>query len=230
MSRRALALAALVALLTSCAAAVPSPSASDPAPSATPASTQSSIPSPDAEGLALPEPGRPLDATTLLAAMRDSRRPGGVPDELETDAVASAVAEAIWTFAGEPWATMSAGGSCGPETCTLEISGADDGAQGDDLWVFEVVPSTGAIEVTSADLRSLSPDLIGRLDERTRSLFPSGTFEGLSLTNVRWLPPPDDGRFVLSYRSGGEETSCGTDITVDALVPEIVSDLPLDCR
>ncbi|HEX7197446.1 MAG TPA: hypothetical protein VF364_11515, partial [Candidatus Limnocylindria bacterium] len=51
----------------------------------------------------LPEAGRPFDAEAILAAMRDSRRPGGVPDEMQTDAIAAAVADAIWTIDGEPW-------------------------------------------------------------------------------------------------------------------------------
>jgi len=49
------------------------------------------------------------------------------------------------------------------------------------------------------------------------------------LTNVRWLPPPDETQFVISYRSGGEEGSCSADITVDVVVPSVVSDLILDC-
>ncbi len=181
------------------------------------------------EGIALPEPGRPFDATAILAAMRDSRRPGGVPDELETDAVAAALAEAIWTIDGEPWTTMSTGGSCGPQTCTLEIAGAATGTHGEDLWVFEVVPDSGDVQVVSTDLRSLPDDLVGHLDELTRSLFHPGTIASLRLTNGRWLPPPDESRFVVSYRSGGEESSCGADITVDAVVPSVISDLALDC-
>jgi hypothetical protein len=177
----------------------------------------------------MPEPGRPFDAATLLRAMRDSRRPGGVPDELETDAIASALAKAIWTFGGGAWPTVAAGGSCGPDTCTLEISGADEGAQGDDLWVFAVTPSTGAVQLQSTDLRSLPMDLVARLDELTRSLVPPAILDGLILTNVRWLPPPDDGQFVVSYRSGGEEGSCGADVTIDAAVPEVVSGSTSDC-
>lgn len=220
MTRRLLAILALVALLTACAD-VALPSVSEPGATATA--------SPTASGLALPEPGRPFDAATLLDAMRESRRPGGVPDELETDAVASALAEAIWTLGGEPWSSVSAGGSCGPDTCTLEIAGAEDGAQGDDLWVFDITPATGAVRLETTDLRSLSPDLVGYIGELTRSLVPVAELDGLILTNVGWLPPPDGGQFVVSYRSGGEEGSCGVDVTIDATVPEIVSGGSANC-
>jgi hypothetical protein len=217
---RPLAILALVALMNACAADAP-PSASDPAPSGTTP--------PRAGAIVLPEPGHPFDAAAMLAALRDSRRPGGVPDELETDAIASALSNAIWTLDGEPWNAVSAGGSCGPATCTLEIAGAGEGAQADDLWVFEVAPATGAVQIQTTDLRSLPTHLAASLDQLTRSLVPVAELDGLILTNVRWLPPPDEGQFVVSYRSGGEEGSCGVDVTVDAAVPEIVSGSSSDC-
>jgi hypothetical protein len=230
MTRRALAFATCAVVLGACADGVPSPSASEVAPSATPSAIQSAQPSATPATLALPVPGRPYDASTVLAAMRDSRRPGGVPDALETDAVASALADAIWTLDGRPWATVAAGGSCGPETCTLEVSGAGAGAEADDLWVIDVEPGTSAVRVASAELRSLPAGLAADLDGLVRSLVDPAALDGLFVTSVRWIPPPAEGRFVLSYRSGGEEgSSCGTDLTVAALVPEIVSDLAIAC-
>lgn len=218
---RALAIAALVATLSSCAATAPRPSSPGTPLAGTSASTG---------GVVLPAPDRPLDGATLLAAMRDSRRPGGVPDELETDDVAAAVAGAIWTFDGEPWTRMSAAGSCGPRVCTLEISGSSEGAQGDDLWVFEIVPGGARASLVSADVRSLPADLIVSLDGLARSLLPADRLEGTNLASVRWLPPPDeDGTFVLSYRTGGEEGSCGVDVTMNASAREITSVRELDC-
>lgn len=230
---RGLLVLGLVAVLTGCATPAPTPSISVPDTTPVPTAPQTTDPTEaeaHATGIALPEPATPFDAATLLDAMRDSRRPGGVPDQLETDAIATALAEAIWTLDGMPWTTMAVGASCGPQLCTLEIAGAAAGAQGDDLWVFEIVPASGAVKLVSTDLRSLMPDLVGRLDELARSLFPSPNFEGLALTNARWLPPPDEGRFVLSYRSGDEErSSCGMDLTIDAAQPGIVSDVSMDC-
>ncbi|MDQ4034696.1 MAG: hypothetical protein M3153_02100 [Chloroflexota bacterium] len=227
MTRRWPAVAALGAALTACAAPMPSITASA-------ALSPSPLPSPSptavVQGVDLPEAGQPFDAEAILAAMRDSRRPGGVPDELETDVIAAAVSEAIWTIDGEPWTMMSTGGSCGPQACTLEVAGAGEDAPGEDLWVFQVTPATGAVEVESAELRSLPAELVSRLDELTRTRFPPVNVEGLNLTNVRWLPPPDETRFVLSYRDGNEErSSCGADVTIDAAVPEVVSDLRVDC-
>jgi hypothetical protein len=213
--RRLIPLGALLALLSACAVAVPSRSAAT---------------APEPVVVPLHEPGQPFDADTLLAAMRESRRPGGVSDEIAIEAVAAELSDAIWTFDGEPWTTISAGGSCGPETCTLELAGAAAGAVGEDLWVFEVTPATGAVEVVSADLRSLPADLLARLDEATRASLPVDQLEGLDLTNLRWLPPPDEAQFVLSYRSGSEEGGpCGLDVTLDAAVPEVVSTAPVDC-
>lgn len=229
MSRRASPWVTLAVLLAACAEVAPPLPTPDPTPSASAAARQTTSPSATAEGFALPEPYRPFDAAALLAAMRDSRRPGGVPDELETDAIATALAEAIWTVDGRPWTLLSAGGSCGPNTCTLEISGAAEGVQGDDLWVFEVSPATEEVQPQSTDLRSMPTDLVGRLDELARSLVAPAILDHLILTNVRWLPPPDDGQFVLSYRSGGEEGSCGADVTIDAVAGDVVSGGSSDC-
>jgi hypothetical protein len=213
---RILAIGALLALLSACADAVPSRSE---------ASAGESV-----AVIPLPAPGQPFSADTLLAAMRDSRRPGGVSDEIATGAVAANLADAIWTIDGQPWTTISAGGSCGPQTCTLEFAGAAAGAVGEDLWVFEVTPDSGQVEVVSAELRSLPADLLARLDAATRASLASDELEGLALTNLRWLPPPDETQFVLSYRSGGEEGGpCGMDVTLDAAVPEIVSTAPVGC-
>jgi hypothetical protein len=228
-SRRAPPLVALAILLAACADVAPPSPTPDPAASASARPSQAATPSPTRTGIELPQAGHPFDAGMLLGAMRESRRPGGVPDELETDAIASALADAIWTLDGRPWTVISAAGSCGPSTCTLEISGAAAGAHGDDVWIFEIAPATGAVQPQTTDLRSMPTDLVGRLDQLTRSLVAPAMLDGLILTNVRWLPPPDDGQFVLSYRSGGEEGSCGVEVTLDAVAGDVVSGDSSDC-
>ena len=222
-----------VALLVGACTAPPSetePPTPSPSVSATGTASPSTAPSPSAdEGLDLPAAERPFDPDALLAAMRTSQRPGGVPDQLETQSIAAALAERIWTFGGATWATFAAGGSCGPVSCTFEIGGTPEGAQGEDLYIFSVVPSSGEVELVDATLRGIPADLVADLDALTRELFADGDLTGLSLAGVRWLPPPDDGQFELSYRSGGEEGSCGVDIVVDAETPRIVAATPLDC-
>jgi hypothetical protein len=192
-----------------------------------PSPTPSISPSQSATS-ALPAPGRPFDADDILVAMRESRRPGGVPDELETDPIATALAEQIFTFDGEPWPAIVIGGSCGPETCTLEVAGTPDGALGEDLYSFSVTPSTGEAELVSADLRGFPEAMLGDLDLMVRrSLDDPGSV--VELLSVSWLPPPDDGRFVLAYRSGGEEGSCVLNVTLDAISEEVVSQEATDC-
>ena len=222
-------------LLTACGSDLPTSTTTQPTASPTtpsPSASPTSDPSPSPQlipGLALPQPGRPFDTATLLDAMRTSRRPGGVPDQLETDRIAGAVADAIWTYGGEPWTTMAIGGSCGTETCTLEVAGTRPNSVGEDLWVFEIVPATASVTVASADLSALPTDVIGPLDDLASMLFRPGRLDGLALASARWLPPPVGGQFVLSYRSGGEEGSCGADVTIDAVVPEILADRLIDC-
>lgn len=162
--------------------------------------------------------------------MGTSRRPGGVPDELQTEAIATAVAQAIWAFdASDPWQQLVASGSCGQQTCSLEVSGAPDGAVGEDLYVFEVTPSTAAVELVSSNLRGFPQALLPRLDALAHSILGSGNLDGLALASARWLPPPDEGQFVLSYRSGGEEGSCGMDLAIHAPSAHITADASYDC-
>lgn len=201
------------------------------APSATPSEAPAS-PSPSEQtvaGLEIPALGHPFDAGSLLAAMRDSRRPGGVPDQIETAAIATSVANAIWTYGGQPWSTAAVGGSCGPERCTLEVAGAAAGAQGDDVWVFTVTPATGDVALLTAELGSIPPGVVAALDGLARTLDPSGALDGMLLTSASWMPPPDDGRFALSYRSGGEEGSCAVDVTLDAVNAEVISSSSTGC-
>lgn len=163
----------------------------------------------------VPEPGRPFDSTTILEAMRASRRPGGVPDQLETDGIAVTLAQRIWTVDGEPWATVSIGGSCGPVRCTLDVAGSRPGS-GEDLYVFEIIPASGEVAPLSTNLSSIPPELVAVLDALARAAEPAIERDGLTLATARWLPPPAIDRFELSYRSGNEEGSCELELSLDA--------------
>jgi hypothetical protein len=219
-------------VLTACAEPLPSaPAASASPEAATPIATAQPEPSTSSPAVVdLPVPGRPWDAATLLAAMRSSTRPGGVPDELESSGLADAIASSIWTVDATPWDTVSIGGFCGASTCTLDVAGSRHDRAGEDLWTLEIARASGAIEVLVADVRSLPPELVADLDRLVRALLSEVDADGLVLANARWLPPPaKDGRFVLSYRSGGEEGSCAREITIDAPDGEVVEETANGC-
>jgi hypothetical protein len=194
---------------------------SSPAPSA-PASVGASAPAPSASAIAAPSPGRPFQADAILVGMRESRRPDGVPDELETNAIAAAVAEQIWTFDGEPWVELVIGGSCGPESCTLDVSGAPTGSLGDDVYAFQIDPAASRVDLLDATLQGVPAALGPQLDALARASRPDLLDEGGSrLTTIRWQPPPNESRFLLSYRSGGEEGTPQVDLSVDVVTSEV---------
>ena len=203
------AVTATVALvLVACSATAPTPASSagrSPAPSPT-----------GSWAVDVPDPGRPFRAADIRAAMASSVRPGGVPADLQTNEVAAAVAEALWTFDGSPWPAIAAGGSCGPDACTLELAGRAAGAAGEDVWVLRVDPTMPSVDVETADLHAIPASLADRLDAHARAAEGAPPLDGLVLTSVRWRPPPDAGVFVLAYRSGNEEGSCSVDVEVDA--------------
>lgn len=160
--------------------------------------------------------------------MRDSRRPGGVPDELETEAIAAEIAGSIWTIDGEPWTSMTIGGSCGPTRCTLDVGGARPGTVGEDLWSFEVIPASGEVVVLDATLRALPDDLVELADRVARDSGALGEPADLLLVSARWLGP-DTSRFALMYSSGNEEESCRVDVTVDVASGEVVDEAASGC-
>jgi hypothetical protein len=185
--------------------------------------------SPSSPGVALPDPGRPYDADALLEAMRDSRRPGGVPMELQDSEIAAALAGQLWTFDGAPWPAIAAGASCGASTCTLELSGGGDDSGGEDAWVFTVDPASASVEVLSADLHAVPDETAAALDRLARAADAEGALDGLVYTAVRWLPPPAQDRFRLAYRSGNEEVSCSVDLELDAAAGHIIELTPSGC-
>jgi hypothetical protein len=178
--------------------------------------------SPPAESQDLvPAAGRPYDGATVLAAMRASTRPGGVPDEIETEPVATAISELVWTWAGRRWEILSVGGACGPAECTVELAGSPASAAGADLYTFAVDRANGTVTLESTDLHGYPAALDAVLDELAQDAAGS-ELDGLALASASWLPPPDAGRYWLAYRSGGEEGAPGLDLLLDAATGEVV--------
>jgi hypothetical protein len=189
------------------ASPVTKPASASTAPEASPTSTASA----DTQ----PSMGRPYDAAAILAAMQESRRPGGVPQDIQTASIAEQLAASIWTYDGEPWPMLTASGSCGPSDCTLDLSGTPAGATGEDLYTFSVTPGEEMVELLVADLHGYPKQLDSMLDGIVRDGLAEDRLSGLALVAGRWLPPPRDGQFILGYRSGGEEGSPALDVTVD---------------
>jgi hypothetical protein len=212
MPRRAVVLLSLTLALASCGGPAPSELSSSSSV------TSSQISSPSA-GSAV-RPGRPYDAASLLTAMRESRRPGGVPDELETDAIGAALSEQVWTWDGRPWTTMSIGGACGPSSCTLDVAGSRDGAAGSDLYSFAVA-ADGEVTLVTADLHAYDASL-DRALERAALGAAADQLAGLAYVGASWLPPPDTGRYWVAYRSGGEEGAPGLDLLLDLATGRIL--------
>ncbi|HET7685096.1 MAG TPA: hypothetical protein VFM19_01675, partial [Candidatus Limnocylindria bacterium] len=183
-----------------------------PSPTAVITASPTSSPTPP---IAPPTTGRPYDADDLLVAMRASRRPGGVPDELEVPAIAAGLAAQLWTWSGDPYPTLVVGGSCGPQRCTVEVSGAPSGAAGADLYVYSVARDTRQVVIEGTDLRGYPAVLDPIIDRVVRDALDPALLDGLILTGAAWQLPPATGQLLAAYRSGGEEGSPGLDVLVD---------------
>jgi len=212
---RVLVLAGMAVAQVACSGPPPPSSA----PVATP--TASVVIGDPGNPISLRPAGRPFNAEDILQAMRDSVRPGGVAAELQTEAIAAAVADTIWTLQGDRWDAIATSGACDPESCTLEVAGSAAGDAGEDVWVLSVDPATADVVVVNADLHAIPTTAAEAIDRLARAAEGGAALDDLLLTSVRWQPPPDDGTFALAYRSGDEEESCSIDARLDIVSGEL---------
>jgi hypothetical protein len=209
--------------LTLVACGNPTPSASVPTntPTATVSASQATA-QPTPPG---PLPARPYDGAAVLQAMRDSRRPGGVPAELQTAQIAAAVANELWTWDGEPWPDLVIGGSCGTTSCSLEVAGMPPDAAGADLYVLGVDPTGATVTVESTDLHGYPRQLEGQLKAIATEVAPDA-IRGLRFASAQWMPTAA-GQYLLAYRSGGEEGSPGVDLLIDTTSRTLLEQHPV---
>lgn len=212
---RVLVVAGMAVALAACSGAPPSSSE----PSATAAA--SVVIGDPGNPISLRPPGRPFDADDILGAMRASVRPGGVAAELQTEPIAAAVADAIWTLQGEPWDAIATSGACDGGSCTLEVSGSAAGDAGEDVWLVSVDPATAEVTVMNADLHAIPSSAAEAIDRLARAADGGAALDDLLVTSVRWHAPPNDDTFALAYRSGDEEESCSMDVRLDIASGEL---------
>jgi hypothetical protein len=219
---RRLVIAGSLLTLAACSNAVPTASVQAPASVSLEPSIAASVVIGDPGGpISLRPPDHPFDADDILTAMRDSRRPGGVAEELQTEEIAAAVADTIWTIQGDRWDAISTSGACDAGQCSLELAGSAAGDAGEDVWVLSVDPATAEVAVVNADLHAIPVETADAIDRLARSVEGGEALDELLLTSVRWHAPPDGHVFALAYRSGGEEGSCSMDVRLDVVSGEL---------
>src|SRR5574338_1284973 len=188
-------LAVAIVLLAACSS--PNPTGGPVSASAATSASASSV----AAG-----PARPYSAEQVLEALRASTRLGGVPDDLETLEVASAIAEQLWTFTGEPWQAFNVTSRCaGDGSCSLELFASASESEGTDSYTFTVTRADGQVELTGSDLAAVPTSVVTELDAAIRAAVPASRLDGTAAVGARWQLPPQQDRLWVSYRSGGEE-------------------------
>lgn len=206
--RPAIQLGLLVALLASCAA---------PSPSGPP------LTSPGLPRIVLPNPGRPYTSADILRVLRAV--PGSsLPAELDRSGVAEALAQAVWTFDGRPYLILAVEGSCGPRGCEFSVQGVPDTADEAKLdhFIFNVDPTSFALTRVYLGLGAFPPEINPQLDAIVRAGVLPQRLEGLTYVSATWLPPPEFGRFQVTYDDGGLEGSRGLKVLVDVRVGSVI--------
>jgi hypothetical protein len=113
------------------------------------------------------------------------------------------------------------GGACGVAECSLEVAGSTNGMAGADLYSFTVDAAAGDVALELSDLHAYPAALDAELDQMARAA-AGDELADLAFVSARWLPPPDQGRYWLAYRTGGEEGAPGLDLLLDSATGAIV--------
>lgn len=133
----------------------------------------------------------------------------GFPAELRTAPTAEALANAIWSFDGQPFRTVWLDGSCESGRCEFSATGLPRfAASVDDVDVYTLVLDQASgiySEPSRPSLHGFPPQLVDELDTLAKALDVQGRFKDKPLLGVEWQIPPPDDAFVLRYGDGNEE-------------------------
>lgn len=204
------------ALVASCglvAVRSPTPTLKAPYTAAPPTSAFS----PERTASVSPRHGRPYSAERLLQLLTASQR---VPELLKTDAWASALAERIWSYDGEPYQELVFAANCEDreDACDLDVVGVPGFAEdrdNADSYLFTLHPRTSLIEDQAPQsLAGLPRDLTPMLDAAARALVGE-EIGAHTLIGVRWLRPPPDDAYLLHYATDDQEGEDQIYITYD---------------
>ena len=170
--------------------------------------------------------GRPYTPEMMVAELMDV--PYNFPRELQTDFVAAALADRIWTFDGRPYRELSISGSCdegGLGRCDLSVSGLPAFApnrETNDHYYFSVNVQSAVVIPGASGLEAYPPELGPEVDALVRSLDTERQLQKQGLRGVEWaLPPPDDA-FRLVY-GGDNEGDLMIYVTLDRANRQILS-------
>ena len=98
------------------------------------------------------EPGRPYDAAAVLAAMRDSRRPGGVADSSADRADCGRRGRPAVDLGRIGLDRLAMGGGCGADACRLEVTGSAEDPPGATPTPSRSSRPAARSQLTTADL------------------------------------------------------------------------------
>ncbi len=154
-----------------------------------------------------------------------------VPPELRQLDIAQQLADLVWTYDGQPYASLALEGRCGSTLCDIELQGVPAFAPEEDghvdLYLFRVERSTGTVAPIRDDNVQLTsgypPELDIEIDRVVRAGVNPEVMTGLELRNAVWMQPPNFGQFIVSYDSGNEEGSRAIQVVLDLETGEIIS-------
>lgn len=227
LTKRTFVLALALGLLLGCAGlpvvTTPDPTPKAPYTQAPPTPTISPIATVAPAGHGRPYTPEMIAAT--LASMPSTR----LPDQLKNEFIASAFADRIWTYDGQPYRDMLFGGSCSDDgsSCRARMWGlpayAPDRTASDSYWI--TVDFRSGLVVTSEGhaLNGFPAEAASGIDDVARSLVPVERLAETSLVFVGWALPPPENAFVLIYRLGDLEGSRLTTVTIDLEVRKVLS-------
>ena len=169
--------------------------------------------------------GRPYTPEMMVAELMDV--PYNFPRELQTDFVAAALADQIWTYDGRPYRELNLVGDCyGSPRCDLRVIGlpafASTRDQSDSHSFSIELPTRVVTRSYSGGLRGYPPELGPEVEALARSLDTAGRYADLPLRRVLWaLPPPGDA-YLVQFQRGSLEDAIVRCVALDRAQRQIL--------
>jgi hypothetical protein len=165
-----------------------------------------------------------------MIALNAESKPNGeprIPTDLVNERIAFDIAQAIWSWNGDPYQQITIDASCG-RGCDLIVAGVPIfESAGNDHYLFKVNVPGKADDFSIGDRPALAgypADLVPELEALARSS-ASSQLDGLFLMVSSWFPPPRDGQFVLRFDDGNEEGGRAVWVWLDYVTRTVIATL-----
>jgi hypothetical protein len=179
------------------------------------------LPTPRPADWGLPDPGTPYTGAELLNLLNFTPVP--LPPPMTSLAAMELIAHEIWTWDGARYDDLSLSGSCGQDTCTVEIGGGRSGARGSDVHGVVVAVPDLVTRSAGHSLSAYPAALDPKLEDLARQLVAPQLLRRMTYRGAQWHLRPEPDQYTLTFAVDDTEGSPGKRVTLDLLRRMLIS-------